>query len=129
MYGSPAYLARLKAINPRIRLLAPLGSAAALEALARDLKPHAVDADWDILSRELIARCHAYGIRAFSDALGQHERIEDYQKAIDWGIDLIQTDHPLRVMRAIELRMANESSGAVGSRAAERARREAIEKQ
>ena len=34
VYGSPAYLARLKAINPRIRLLAPLGSAAALEALA-----------------------------------------------------------------------------------------------
>ena len=24
-------------------------------------------------------------------------------QAMDWGIDLIQTDHPLRVVRAIEL--------------------------
>ena len=34
------------------------------------------------------------------------EQITEYQKAMDWGIDLIQTDHPLRVMRAIELRSA-----------------------
>ncbi len=118
VYGSPAYLARVKAINPRIRLLAPLESASELEALARELKPYAVDASWEILSRELIARCHALNIRVFSDALGRHERIQDYQQAMDWGIDLIQTDHPLRLMRAIELRMAGASSGAGGSRAA-----------
>jgi glycerophosphoryl diester phosphodiesterase len=109
VYGGPAYLAKLKAINPRIRLLPPLGSAAALEALARDLKPYAVDARWEILSRDLISRCHALGIQVFSDALGQHERIEEYQKAMDWGIDLIQTDHPLRLMRAIELRINGKS--------------------
>jgi len=123
VYGSPAYLARLKAINPRIRLLAPLGSAAALEPLARELKPYAVDAGWEILSRDLISRCHALGIQVFSDALGQHERIQEYQKGMDWGIDLIQTDHPLRLMRAIELRIAGESPGTVGSRAAEKSKR------
>jgi len=104
VYGSPAFLARLKAINPRIHLLAPLGPAATLEPIARELKPYAVDVRWEILSRDLIARCHALGIRVFSDALGNHERVEDYQEAMDWGIDLIQTDHPLRLMRAIELR-------------------------
>jgi glycerophosphoryl diester phosphodiesterase len=62
-----------------------------------------VDASWKILSKELIARCHAHGILVFSDAQGAHETIEDYQQAMAWGIDLIQTDHPLRVMRAIEL--------------------------
>ena len=30
----------------------------------------------------------------------------DFLQAMDWGIDLIQTDHPLRALRAIELRMA-----------------------
>ncbi len=105
VYGGPSFLARIKALNPRIRLLPPLGSPAALDMLARDLKPYAVDARWEILSAELISRCHALGIRVFSDALGQHERIQDYQKAMDWGIDLIQTDYPLRLMRAIELRM------------------------
>ena len=70
-----------------------------------------------------ISRCYALGIRVFSDALGQHERIEDYEKAMDWGIDLIQTDHPLRVMRAIELRMSEESSAAPSSQPAEKATR------
>jgi glycerophosphoryl diester phosphodiesterase len=39
----------------------------------------------------------------FSDALGSHEGIEEYQRAIRDGIDLIQTDHSVRVPRAIEL--------------------------
>jgi glycerophosphoryl diester phosphodiesterase len=43
------------------------------------------------------------GIRVFSDALGDHESVEEYRKAIGWGIDVIQTDYPLRVMRAMEL--------------------------
>ncbi len=107
VYQSPAYLSKLKEINPRIRGLAPLGHAEDLAALANGLKPYAVDADWDILSKDLIDRCHAAGIKVFSDALGRHETIDDYLKAMDWGIDLIQTDYPLRVMRAIELRTAS----------------------
>lgn len=103
VYQSPAYLERLKAINGRIRLLAPLGQAQDLDALVARLQPYAVDADWTILSQDLIARCHTKGVRVFSDALGDHERLEDYRQAMAWGIDLIQTDHPLRVLRAIEL--------------------------
>lgn len=104
VYQSAAYLTRLKVINPRIRSLPPLNEPKEIDALAATLKPYAVDADWNILSRELIARCHALGILVFSDALGSHERIPDYLQAMDWGIDVIQTDHPLRVLRAIELR-------------------------
>jgi glycerophosphoryl diester phosphodiesterase len=80
-----------------------LGRPEDFDQLAAMLKPYAVDADWDILSRDLIARCHAAGVRVFADALGEHERVEDYLRAMEWGIDLIQTDHPLRVLRAIEL--------------------------
>jgi glycerophosphoryl diester phosphodiesterase len=106
VYQSSDYLLRLKAINPRIRALPPLGAVKDLDALADKLKPYAVDAKWSILSKEMIGRSHALGILVFSDALGAHERIEDYQQAIDWGIDLIQTDHPLRLLRAIELHAA-----------------------
>ena len=109
VYQSPQYLAELKAINPNIRALAPLGKPEDLTELAANLKPYGVDADWDILSQDLIARCHAAGIRVFSDALGRHERVADYLQAIEWGIDLIQTDHPLRVLRAIELWAERES--------------------
>lgn len=103
VYQSPQYLAQLKAINPQIRALAPLGKPEDFAALAANLKPYGVDADWDILSKDLIARCHAAGVRVFSDSLGKHERIEDYLQAIEWGIDVISTDHPMRLLRAIEL--------------------------
>jgi glycerophosphoryl diester phosphodiesterase len=106
VYQSADYLIKLKAINSRIRALPPLGRAEDIDPLAAKLQPYAVDAKWSILSKEVIDRCHAHGIKVFSDALGANEKIEQYQQAIDWGIDLIQTDHPLRVYRAMELRAA-----------------------
>jgi glycerophosphoryl diester phosphodiesterase len=45
-------------------------------------------------------------VKVFSDALGNHETVSEYRQAIGWGIDVIQTDHPLRVLRAIELEAA-----------------------
>lgn len=115
VYQSPQYLAQLKTINPQIRGLAPLSRAEDFDALSNNLHPYGVDVDWGILSRELIARCHTAGVKVFSDALDDHERIADYRQAIEWGIDVIQTDHPLRVMRAIELGLAERSSEPPGT--------------
>jgi len=106
VYQSPQYLTQLKALNPKIRALPPLGKPQDLNALVATLQPYGVDASWDILSPELIAKCHAAGVKVFSDALDEHEKIEDYLPAIRWGIDVIQTDHPLRVFRAVELYLA-----------------------
>lgn len=106
VYQSVPYLVRLKKLAPKIRALPPLRSPEQLAEIADRVAPFAVDADWSLLSRDLIARCHALGIQVFSDALGDHETVDDYLKALDWGIDLIQTDHPLRVLRALELRSA-----------------------
>jgi glycerophosphoryl diester phosphodiesterase len=105
VYQSPAYLARLKRLDGGVRLLPPLGKAEDLEKLA-GLKPYGVDARWTALSKKLIADCHARRIKVFSDALGRHESVPEYRKAIRWGIDVIQTDHPLRVLRAVELERA-----------------------
>jgi glycerophosphoryl diester phosphodiesterase len=43
------------------------------------------------------------GIQVFSDALGFNETVSEYQKAIRMGVDVIQTDQPMRLLRAIEL--------------------------
>jgi len=110
VYQSVDYCQRLKALDPDVRLLPPLRTAAELDAVA-ELAPYGVDAKWSILSQELIDRCHAKGIKVFSDALGDHESVEDYRQAIGWGIDVIQTDYPLRVLRAIELEANNERAG------------------
>jgi glycerophosphoryl diester phosphodiesterase len=81
----------------------PLGNPADIDRLADRLEPYAFDTRWSILSKPLIDRCHARGIKVYSDALGANESIERYQQAVRDGIDVIQTDHPLRVLRALEL--------------------------
>jgi glycerophosphoryl diester phosphodiesterase len=104
VYNGRAYLKKLKDLNPKVRLLPPLSNPAHLDPIADELAPYGVDTSWSILSKNLIDRCHARGILVFSDAMSGHETIEDYTRAIDWGIDVIQTNHPVRVWRAIELR-------------------------
>ena len=108
VYQSVEYLEKLKAIQPRIRGLPPLSRANDIEKISERIQPYAFDAKWDILSKEVIDRCHKAGVKVFSDSMGQHERVEDFLKAMDWGIDLIQTDHPLRVLRAIELHVGTQ---------------------
>ncbi len=103
VYQSADYLAQLVAKNPKIRALPPLSRSDGLPAILAKLKPYAVDVDWNILSRDLIQQCHQAGVLVFSDAMDGHETLADYRQAIEWGIDVIQTDTPLQVMRAKEL--------------------------
>jgi glycerophosphoryl diester phosphodiesterase len=103
VYQGAAYLERLKAVAPGVRRMPPLGSPADIDRLADRVEPYAFDTRWSILSKTLIERCHARGIKVYSDALGANESIERYQQAVRDGIDVIQTDHPLRVLRALEL--------------------------
>lgn len=102
VYQSADYGAKLKALDARLRPIPPLKAAADLDKVA-GIKPYGVDASWRVLSKELIAACHEKGIKVFADALGFYESVEQYRRAMAWGIDVIQTDHPLRVLRALEL--------------------------
>ncbi len=103
VYQGVAYLEELRRIEPRIRRMPPLRDPSKLDAAVDRVQPYAFDTQWSILSKELIDRCHSKGVKVFSDALGQHESIPHYQRAIRDGIDVIQTDYPLRVLRAIAL--------------------------
>jgi glycerophosphoryl diester phosphodiesterase len=103
VYQSVAYLEKLKSVAPTLRRMPPLYDPSQLDALAERVQPYAVDARWAILSKPLIDRCHALGIKVFSDAIGANESVERYQRAVQDGLDLIQTDHPVRVLRALEL--------------------------
>lgn len=102
VYQSLEYCEKLRAIDPTVRIMPPLRRIEDIPNVAK-AKPYAVDAAWGALSAEFIAECHRNQIKVFSDALGKNESVEEYLKAIKWGIDCIQTDHPLRVLRAIEL--------------------------
>jgi len=103
VFQGPGFLNKTRQLEPKLELLAPLLSASSLEPMARKLQPTAVDVGWEDLSAELIERCHKLGIKVFADA-PDDATVEDYLRAIDWKIDQIQTDQPLRLMRAMELR-------------------------
>lgn len=103
VYQNADYLYRLMEIEPTLRRMPPLRSPEAVRETIDRVRPWAFDARWSILSAELIEQCHRQGVLVFSDALDLNEEIPRYQKAVRDGIDVIQTDHPLRVLRAVEL--------------------------
>lgn len=103
VYQGADYLEKLREINPQIRRMPPLRDPEKIEAVVRQVKPYAFDTAWTVLSKPLIDRCHALGVKVFSDSIGSHEQISDYQNAAEMGIDLIQSDQPVKVLRALEL--------------------------
>lgn len=109
VYQSVERLLELKKINPRIRALPPLPSLDMLDGLNKDLKPYAVDASFEIVSKEMIERCHAHQVKVFTDALSEDLAPTDLLRLIDWGIDVIQTDEPMKLVRAMELWLARKA--------------------
>jgi len=103
VYQGVGFLIKLKKIEPDIRPLAPLYDASDIDSIHEDLGPYAFDTSWKILSKELIEHCHSLGIKVFSDAMGDHDTVEDHLQAMKWGIDVIQTDRPLIFLRALDL--------------------------
>lgn len=104
VFGAPEDLVAVKSLDPEAKLMPRLNDPNRIDALIEICQPYAFDAKWDILSRELIAHCHNKGVKVFSDAMGGHETIGDFRQAMEWGIDCIQTDELLILLRAIELK-------------------------
>jgi glycerophosphoryl diester phosphodiesterase len=103
VYQSAQFLEKLKKLHPKVRALPPLDKVEHFDKVAA-ISPYGFDTEWKILSKELIEKAHNAGIKIFSDSLAPlHENVEEYLKAMNWGIDVIQTNYPLRVLRAIEL--------------------------
>jgi glycerophosphoryl diester phosphodiesterase len=101
VYQSLEYAQKLQALDKRLRPLPPLRTATDFPKVA-EIKPYGVDLSWRLVSKEWIDACHEKGIKVFSDALGLFVSVDQQKQAIAWGIDLIQTDYPLRVLHAIE---------------------------
>ncbi len=107
VYQGMEFCEKIHRLDPTVRTLPPLKRLDQLDNVA-SIHPYGVDSAWSILSNEMIAACHEKGMEVFSDALGRNETAEQYQLAIHWGIDCIQTDHPVRLLRAIELHASRD---------------------
>ena len=105
VYQSAEFLTKLKQLDSRVKLMPPAKSIDDVTRLAGSLRPFAVDASWRALSADFVDKCHAAGIQVFSDA-PFYVTTSGYTQAIAWGVDVIQTDFPLRYWRAVELSAA-----------------------
>jgi glycerophosphoryl diester phosphodiesterase len=101
-YGPDRFLLALKQVSPKAKLMPSLKNAEELTGKIEKLHPYAFDVRWPSLTKELVQQIHGNGIQVFSDALGFFENAEQYKKAAQMGIDVIQTDYVLKVNQALQ---------------------------
>lgn len=102
-YGSTATLLEIRRAYPPAKLMPGLSDVRELDRLADQLGPYAFDVKWDLLSEELIEQAHQRRVLIFSDGIGpKRSGVAPYRKAIQMGIDLIQTDRILDFYEALE---------------------------
>ena len=100
-YGNDSFLYSLKQELPVARLMPSLRKKEDIAAKISALQPYAFDASWPTLTREIIQEAHSKGIQVFTDLLGPLDHVENYQKAAEMGVDLIQTDKPSLVLKTL----------------------------
>jgi glycerophosphoryl diester phosphodiesterase len=83
---------QLREIAPAVKVMPGLGNASDLDRMIETWQPYALDVSWKSLTKELIDRAHAKGIRIFSDGFGENQNVEAYVNAIQTGIDVISTN-------------------------------------
>jgi len=106
--GSVFYVNEIEQIN-QIRTLAPkakmmpgLGNAMDLDRMIVSYHPYALDTNWNEVSKGLIKRAHAKGVKIFSDGFGKDMTPDSYVNAIKAGIDVISTNKISVICQAAE---------------------------
>jgi glycerophosphoryl diester phosphodiesterase len=100
-YGDASTLRAVREMAPQARLLPAYPGPAKEEEVIGDLRPFAFDVSWEELNGSLVNRCHQKGIKIFCDLLDEHDNHACYLKAMNDGVDLIQTDDVTAVKQAI----------------------------
>lgn len=102
-YGNDSFLMTLKQVYPTAKLMPALKNKDEIPLKVQNLQPYAFDVSWPALNKELVDTIHSKGIRIFSDLLGPFDKTENYLKAKELKIDLIQTDHVKSVKETLRI--------------------------
>lgn len=101
-YGDLDVLSEIRKISAVARLMPSYPGKGDLEEVIRTIRPYAFDTAWKDVSPALVKESHRRGIKVFVDLLGEHDHAVDYIKAMQAGVDLIQTDDVPGVQQSIE---------------------------
>ena len=100
-YGDEETLLKIRKEYAAARLMPSYPDAGKVRGITLLLKPYAFDVAWREMTPDVVAQCHAAGIRVFTDLLGEHDTKANYEKAIDLNVDLIQTNDVAAVREAL----------------------------
>lgn len=98
-YGSERLLLSLRKLEPQVRIMPALGGPVGMEEMIEEVKPYAFDASWKNLTKELVDKAHANGVKIFVDAPG-NATVKELRAVMDMGVDGIQTDNLFDVFQA-----------------------------
>jgi glycerophosphoryl diester phosphodiesterase len=91
-FGDMNTLTGIKLVYQHARIMPAYPGKDQAKNVVNKIRPYAFDVAYMDLNEETISLCHANGVKVFSDLLGQNDKPQAYKKAIQLGIDLIQTD-------------------------------------
>ena len=96
-YGDIQTLKSIKDQFSAARLMPSFSGIKQVDDLLKAIRPYALDVSFQELNETSVNYIHSKGIKVFSDLLGSDDNSNAYRKAVEYNIDLIQTDDVLAV--------------------------------
>ena len=98
VYNGPDGLKEWKRIAPRIPVMPSLPDiyrkSGGIADFEKDLPAEVLDGNLVEWTKELVDEAHALGVKVYVDNLGPNDNAAGFRKAIEMGVDGIQTDYP-----------------------------------
>jgi glycerophosphoryl diester phosphodiesterase len=103
VYGGIATLRQYKRLAPAVWIMPSHPETVAdIEALARDLKPETLDGSIVEWTREQVDAAHRSGAQVWVDNRSELDNEPGIKRAVELGVDAIQTDDPATVLRVLK---------------------------
>jgi glycerophosphoryl diester phosphodiesterase len=102
VYGSARTLREYKRLAPSVWIMPDHpGSVAGIEALVAGLKPETLDGSIVEWTREQVEAAHRAGAQVWVDNRSDLDNAAGIQRAVELGVDAIQTDNPAVVLQEL----------------------------
>ena len=106
VYNGTEGLQEWKRLAPHISLLCPASrmnsaSRAASRSIAKSFAAEVLDGNLVEWTKELVDDSHAAGAKVYVDNLGPNDNPAGFRKAIEMGVDGIQTDYPDQLLKTL----------------------------
>lgn len=104
VYGSLAFLSQLAKLRPAIKVMPESVSVPVVKRIIDELKPNVIAFGAHDFTEEIISLARASNAAIYVDRLGDADKPEYWQDAIDRGADGIQSDRPAELVTYLRSR-------------------------